>query len=232
MNAYHSVSVVIPCFNDASTLPTIISVLNQSVIGQVVIVDDGSNPPLPHSLTSLHPHLTLIRHPQNLGKSLALKTGLAAAKCPIILFLDSDLLGLTSSHIKLLTQPVIRKQCNMLIGEVTGLLPIFQLTGYSIAYSGLRCFNKTLSPIVRKSLNHVGYINGFLVEAQMNSLLFGHYKICGTRLAGLSQSYKISKFGIKGLINDLKIMYKIGTYLGWFRHLSQLRFSRQLITRH
>lgn len=223
------VSVVIPCFNDSLSLPSIISVLNHPLIGQVIVVDDGSDPPLSKSLISLHPHLKLVRHPRNLGKSVALKTGLNLALCQAVLFLDSDLIGLTTKHLLALTQPILKNKCDLLIGEVSGLLPIFRKTGYSVAYSGLRCFNKNLILVVQKSLHHPGYVNGFLAEAQMNSLIFGHYKVCAIPLLGLSQNYKISKFGFRGLINDIFIMYRIGTYLGWSRHLSQLRFSRQLM---
>lgn len=226
------VSVVIPCFNDRHSLPAILTTLNQPLIGQVIVVDDGSSPPLPASLTTFHPNLLLIRHRRNLGKSRALQTGLKQATCPTILFLDSDLVGLTSAHVRSLVTPVIEHRFDLVIGEVSGLLPIFRLVGYSVAYSGLRCFNQSHRRTLNRSLNHRGYLNGFLAEADMNTYFFGKKKVKAMALIGLGQSYKISKFGLKGLFNDFKIMAKIASYLGLSEHLSQLSYSRRLLARH
>jgi len=116
----------------------------------------------------------------------------------------------------------------MVIGEVSSLYPLFRYTGYSIAYSGLRCFNYELIPTLASQLTQIGYINGFLAEANINTAFFKKVSIAKVRLSGLSQTYKISKFGLKGLFNDWQIMLKIAKHLGLIQHLSQLAYGLKL----
>jgi glycosyltransferase involved in cell wall biosynthesis len=85
------VSIVIPCFNAASTIgATIESALCQgNVRGDVVIIDDGSTD---HSLAvarSFEPRVRVLTGP-NWGVSAARNRGIAATESEWIVFLDAD----------------------------------------------------------------------------------------------------------------------------------------------
>ncbi|HSH94769.1 MAG TPA: glycosyltransferase family 2 protein [Roseimicrobium sp.] len=87
-----SVSVVIPAYNRASILAVAIrSALGQgAVVGEVVVVDDGSKEDLsPVIESSGDPRVRMIRQ-SNSGPAVARNRGWRAATCDHVMFLDSD----------------------------------------------------------------------------------------------------------------------------------------------
>ena len=70
-------ALVIPVYNHAAGLgPVLEQALRLKV--PIIVVDDGSTDPSAE-IAKRYPEVTLLRHPQNLGKGAALRTGLAAA---------------------------------------------------------------------------------------------------------------------------------------------------------
>jgi glycosyltransferase involved in cell wall biosynthesis len=57
---------------------------------QLIVVDDASEEPWPESLAEPLPHTQVIRHEQPTGVGAALRTGLAAARHPLVLYTDCD----------------------------------------------------------------------------------------------------------------------------------------------
>ena len=88
--------VLIPTYNNAATLADVVSrSLSQGL--PVMVVDDGSTDSTPDILKTLESSnchaLTCIRHPRNMGKGTALKTGFKEAKrlgYSYVITLDSD----------------------------------------------------------------------------------------------------------------------------------------------
>ena len=58
---------------------------------ELIVVDDGSDPGKVPEQSELPAGATLVRHPQNLGKGGAVRTGVLAARGDYVLFTDSDL---------------------------------------------------------------------------------------------------------------------------------------------
>lgn len=222
------VSVIIPCHNHGRYITPIVNEIQKSkYTGEIIVVNDGSSSGTTKILSTLK-NIKLISHSKNLGKSQAMKTGLLASKYPVIVYVDSDLIGLKKSHIDQLVKPIFTKNFDMVIGEVSGLLFFFKLIGYSVAYSGQRAIKKDLL------LKHLdifypnGYIQGFMVEPNINNYFFGKYKVGQSLLNGVGQDYKIAKVGLKGLINDWKIMSSVAKHLGLKKHIHQLQYSKKL----
>lgn len=88
------VSVVIPCFNAASTLMrTIESIRNQNYSNiEVTVVDDASTDAATKEilLDLEKTNIRIVHHDANLGLSAARNTGFAKTKGDYIVFLDSD----------------------------------------------------------------------------------------------------------------------------------------------
>jgi polysaccharide deacetylase family protein (PEP-CTERM system associated) len=94
------VSIVIPCFNEDSTLPylanTLLSVeetLSERYKPTFIFVDDCSTDPTWTSLQKIFAYKSnfeLVRHEQNLGVAAAIMTGIHAAKTEIVCSIDCD----------------------------------------------------------------------------------------------------------------------------------------------
>ncbi|HLW50717.1 MAG TPA: glycosyltransferase family 2 protein [Sphingobacteriaceae bacterium] len=93
------ISVVIPLFNEAESLPELTSWIarvmqEQGFSYEIVLVDDGSTDSsweVIESLKTASPHITGIKFRRNYGKSAALNVGFAAAKGEVVITMDADL---------------------------------------------------------------------------------------------------------------------------------------------
>ncbi len=224
----NTISVIVPCYNEEKRILPIIKSLKLSPsVTEIIVVDDGSDKKSQKILSHLS-GIKLITHPQNLGKAKALYHGLCASQGNIVVFVDSDLIGFTPRHLQLLVNPIIKHGYDLTIGDIECILFPFKLSGYSACYSGERAFNSRLLKKYPQIFSAGGYVDGFLVEAEMNRVFFGKYKIAKVLLDGVGAHYKISKYGITGFLNDIKVMRRCLNYLGIKEELKQLKFIRSL----
>ncbi|MHB1950570.1 MAG: glycosyltransferase family 2 protein [Acidiferrobacteraceae bacterium] len=90
----NQLSLVIPVFReDPAALASLIERIRAVSIAlpgllEVILVDDGCDPPLPASLA--RGLVRIVRHPRNMGNGAAVKTGARAARGDIIAFMDGD----------------------------------------------------------------------------------------------------------------------------------------------
>jgi len=93
------VSLVIPAYNEAQRLPPYMAPVRRHFDErypgdyEVIVVDDGSRDGLADVLAALSgewPELTVMRHPVNRGKGVAVRTGMLAARGSRLLFADAD----------------------------------------------------------------------------------------------------------------------------------------------
>jgi len=90
-----TLSVVVPVFNEAATVDKVIEAIGrQDLVGEIIVVDDASSDGTWEKLQALPPSpvpVQLRRHPRNLGKGAALRTGFALATRPYVVIQDADL---------------------------------------------------------------------------------------------------------------------------------------------
>jgi dolichol-phosphate mannosyltransferase len=92
-----AVSIVVPVRNEAGNIAPLVAEIAKALDGQwpfeVVYVDDGSTEGTDAELARLmaqHPELRCIRHSQSCGQSSAVRSGVAAARAPLVVTLDGD----------------------------------------------------------------------------------------------------------------------------------------------
>ncbi|PIZ80119.1 hypothetical protein COX99_03060, partial [Candidatus Pacearchaeota archaeon CG_4_10_14_0_2_um_filter_31_10] len=99
------ISCIIPAFNEESTIINVIkNVKKIKVINEIVVVDDGSTDNTYKNAKS--EEVKVIKHAQNKGKGVAIKTGVSHSSGDIILFLDADLYSISPKKIASILQPL------------------------------------------------------------------------------------------------------------------------------
>jgi glycosyltransferase involved in cell wall biosynthesis len=92
---YETLSVIMPVFNEHTTVAEIVRRMRAveiPLVLQVIVVDDGSSDGSDKVLKALEDStVRLISHEKNQGKGAAIRTGLAAATGDLILIQDADL---------------------------------------------------------------------------------------------------------------------------------------------
>jgi glycosyltransferase involved in cell wall biosynthesis len=89
-------SIVIPAFNEETTIGKVIEALFHEVpdLYEIIVVDDGSQDQTAAIVTKYahqYPQVRLICQPKNQGKTAALRTGFAATTGEIVIVQDADL---------------------------------------------------------------------------------------------------------------------------------------------
>jgi glycosyltransferase involved in cell wall biosynthesis len=113
-------TVVIPVFNEADTIASIVkTVLVQRPVQQLVIVDDCSTDGTWEKLQPLaqgEPRIKLTRHPFNQGKGAALRTGVAQASSLIVVVQDADSEYDPAEYYRLLV-PILSGKADVVFGS-------------------------------------------------------------------------------------------------------------------
>ena len=95
MTEYHSLSVVVPVYNERTTVVEILRRMRQvdlPVDLEIVVVDVGSNDGTEKVLGALEDStVRVIHHTSNQGKGAAIRTGLGHARGDLLLIQDADL---------------------------------------------------------------------------------------------------------------------------------------------
>jgi glycosyltransferase involved in cell wall biosynthesis len=113
-------SVVVPAYNEAATLPFIVARLLKVVeAGEIVIVDDCSTDgtsQIADQLAIGQPRIKAVHHQVNAGKTAALKTGFALTKGKIVIVQDADL-EYDPGDIRHVIAPIVEGHADVVFGS-------------------------------------------------------------------------------------------------------------------
>ncbi len=86
-------SVVVPCFNEEKSVFDLLQrVLAQSVVGQVVVIDDGSTDNSVFEISRISdPRLIVLLNEKNVGKGKSIWRGIQEANKQYLIIQDADL---------------------------------------------------------------------------------------------------------------------------------------------
>jgi glycosyltransferase involved in cell wall biosynthesis len=113
-------SVIVPCFNEAKTVETLLDrVLASPWVAEVIVVDDGSTDGTRDLLVvraEREPRLQVVLHPENRGKGAALRTGFATATADYVVVQDADL-EYDPADYPLLLEPLLSGEADVVYGS-------------------------------------------------------------------------------------------------------------------
>jgi len=131
------ISAIIPAYNESRNIERVLKVLSDcNFIDEIIVVDDGSTDRTSEVVSNFKDsRIRLINHESNQGKGAAMGSGISAAKNNLLLFLDSDLVGLKKVHIlKILSPIVFSREADLSLG-------VFSLKKWT-KHTGTKFFNR------------------------------------------------------------------------------------------
>lgn len=113
-------SVIVPCFNERSTVLELLRrVAAVAIDKEIVVIDDGSTdetPELVERFAATEPSVRFLRQDRNRGKGAALRRGIAEARGEIVLIQDADLEYEPSEYSRLI-QPILDGDADVVYGS-------------------------------------------------------------------------------------------------------------------
>lgn len=136
------VSVIIPAFNEESTVAEVVKAcIHSPLVSEVIVVDDGSTDNT--AQIAINAGAIVLSSSYNQGKASALFLGTKKAVEKFILLLDADLVGLETRHVQALVEPVLFQKADSTLGLFTkGRFRTDLAHWLTPSLSGQRCLNK------------------------------------------------------------------------------------------
>jgi len=119
-NGGMKISIVIPCYNEAGTVATVVErvrAVELPAAREIILVDDGSTDGTRDILAAMgrHPDVQVVLHDANRGKGAALRTGFARAGGDVVIVQDADLEYDPADYPRLLA-PILADQADVVYG--------------------------------------------------------------------------------------------------------------------
>jgi dolichol-phosphate mannosyltransferase len=129
-------SVIIPVFNEKTTIKKIIGLLNEVDIDkEIIVVDDGSTDGTRETVANLNTvGIKKLFHKENRGKGAAIRTGLANVTGDIVIIQDADL-EYNPKEYPQLVEPILQGKADVVYGSRFQRLSAHKDLPYHFYYS-------------------------------------------------------------------------------------------------
>lgn len=196
MQNEQAVTAIVPAYDEAPTIASVIKTLQQCPsIRQIIVVDDGSHDKTPFIAKSHG--VTVLSHKTNRGKSEAIVTAIPHIRHDIVFLCDADQINLTPEICEAIMQPVIHRTVSMSIGLHNYGAMINTITPYLPSVSGDRAIEKRLLIQCTKSK----YFTGYGMELVFHYYCVSHNYPIFQRPYGYNQLPTLKKRGIlRGIV--------------------------------
>ena len=226
------ISVVIPLFNEAESLPELEAwirrvMLSEGYSYEIIMVDDGSNDSsweVIKGLSAANPLVHGIRFRRNYGKSAALYCGFDKAQGDVVITMDADLQD-SPDEIPGLYKKITEEGYDVVSGwkqhrqdnKLTKNLPskLFNATARKVTgikLHDMNCGLKAYSKEVVKNIEVYGEMHRYIPYLAKNA---GFGKIGEQKVHHQKRKYGKSKFGMNRFVNgflDLMSIWFLSTF--------------------
>ncbi|PJA86612.1 MAG: glycosyltransferase family 2 protein [Candidatus Moranbacteria bacterium CG_4_9_14_3_um_filter_42_9] len=214
--------IVIPAFNEAKVIQSVISEVKSAGYQNIIVIDDGSADNTQEKAKELE--VIVLRHKLNRGKGAATKTGIEAAKlleAEIIVTMDGD-----GQHdpgdISKLIEPILEGNCDVVLGtrlKNTEGMPFQRIIANKIgnlitwflfglyvtdSQSGFRAYSRQAAEIINTRGDRYDYDSEVIREIYTHKLKFKEVPV-KVRYT----EYSMGKLQKQGFINGVKTFYKM-----------------------
>lgn len=212
------ISVVIPLYNEAESLPELTRWIEQVMRDnnfdyEVIFVNDGSTDnslEVIHNLAAANPHLHAISFSRNYGKSPALNEGFRKAKGDVVITMDADLQD-SPDEIPELYRMITAEGFDLVSGwkkkrydPLSKTIPtkLFNATARKVSgIKNLHDFNCGLKAYRRDVVKHIevyGDMHRYIPYLAKNA---GYSKIGEKVVQHQARKYGVTKFGLDRFVN-------------------------------
>lgn len=198
-----TVVAIVPAFNEADRIGTILkTLLHSDIFTEIVVIDDGSSDgtaEVAEQYSSIH----VLRNEKNIGKAQSMDRGVKETTSDIIFFCDADLKGLTPKIVKAIIEPVKRGSCDMFIGLRNNIM---QQAIHTFAInSGERALRRKLWEELPDFFKY-----RFRIESGLNCFARKFGRGFGYKTFPYYQILKERKYGfVKGTIHRWQMYYDV-----------------------
>jgi glycosyltransferase involved in cell wall biosynthesis len=189
------VAAIIPAYNEEKTIEGVIKTARKShLVNRIIVVDDGSSDKT--AQVAKRAGGFVISFKENQGKGQALVRGVEMTDAKTLLFLDGDLIGLTTRHLEKLLKPVLEGEVDMSVGAVDrsgfGKIGGWLVQKSESPFSGIRVLKRDFWEKIPQSYKRKFYIESAITHfAKKNNL-----KVRPIVLEGVRHIIKEKKLGL------------------------------------
>ncbi len=204
------VAAIVSALNEEANVGNVLKALLESKdLDEVILIDDGSTDRTAEIGRGLGAKVLSLPKKGGSGKGNAMKQGVKSTDAEVIVFIDADLIGLTTEHISLLIRPILENRAAMCVGvrgRYKGLPKFFIKIDSLLAIGGERAMKRSIFESIPER-----FIQGFAVETALNYYCRRKkLKVLYPELKNLAVVIKEKKWGFwKGFRNRLKMMWQL-----------------------
>jgi glycosyltransferase involved in cell wall biosynthesis len=157
------VATIVPVFNEEATLAAVLSTLRSiPCLEEILVVSDGSTDATVDIARAAG--VKGIHIKTNQGKATAMAAGVAHTSAPVVLFVDGDILHLSTRDVESLVEPVVSGRAAMSIGgRHRGATLDAIYTRFGPRLSGIRCLRREVFEAIPER-----FLHGFCIETALN----------------------------------------------------------------
>ena len=115
-------TAIICVYNEEKTIKDVVlSVSESPIVNEIIVVNDGSTDDTKKIIKELKGKIKIkdIHFEKNKGKGYAMAVGAKNATNAIIAFIDADQTNIISGYIEKMINPLLKKECDMVLGYST-----------------------------------------------------------------------------------------------------------------